>query len=270
MQNKYKKYIEKYKELSEQNLPTKEIVKVIGKMVAEDWFSNKMVNHTREYQKKYGFNAQKGDIKFSTHNNEADAFKHTFMQAWLTVNYGEEFAKELGDMHENDGKDRAQPSGEENMDLWNNNQGREIGKDLWRNFSYKNGYSFGTIPYFKFNDIIAEKVIQRMNEGKLITHPDDPRRYVQKNKNETTTGQAAPISNSNVHSTSSLASAPVKSEPKKEQPQNFSDIIRQAYKEKRNKNNHILNRIFRTHASSTDSGQGHWVTMNGTHVFIED
>ena len=268
MQDRYKKYIEKYKELSAKNLPTKEIVKVIGKVLAEDWFSDKMVNHTRKYQKKYGFDSKEDEKSFSTHNNEADAFKHTFMQAWLTVNYGEEFAKELGDMHEKDGKDNNQPSGEENMDLWNNNQGREIGKELWTNFSYKNGYTFGTMPYFKFNDIIAEKVYQRMKAGKLITHPSDPRRYVPRKNNGTTTGQAAPIS-------SSINSNPV-TQPKqqtqsaKTNSQNFSDIIRQKYKSQQAENNKKFNRIFKSHNTSTPTGNGHWVTINGAHIFIED
>ena len=52
------------------------------------------------------------------------------MQAWLTVRGNENIANKLGNMHENDGKDRNQPSGGENIDLWNNNQGREIGLEV--------------------------------------------------------------------------------------------------------------------------------------------
>ena len=85
MSNTYKQYLEKYKELSLQNLPKKEFVKQLEKAFAEIWFSNKMVKHTKEYQKKYGFDSKEGDFTFSTHNNEADAFKHTFMQACLNV-----------------------------------------------------------------------------------------------------------------------------------------------------------------------------------------
>lgn len=50
-----------------------DINKEIKKRVS-DYF----VNKTYEAQKKYGF-----DIKNGTHNNEADAFKHTFMQWYL-------------------------------------------------------------------------------------------------------------------------------------------------------------------------------------------
>lgn len=158
-----KQKISDVKELTQEQLAQlKKTVAQEAKKRAETFFSNKMVNHTKHYQKKYGFDSKEGNFTFSTHNNEADAFKHTFMQAWLTVHLGEDEAKRLGDMHENDGKDRSQPSGEENMDLWNNNQGREIGKEVWSTFSYKNGYDFATIPYTKFNDIIAEKVHQRM------------------------------------------------------------------------------------------------------------
>ena len=264
MSNTYKQYLEKYKELSLQNLPKKEFVKQLAKAFAEIWFSNKMVKHTKEYQKKYGFDSKEDDKAFSTHNNEADAFKHTFMQAWLTVHLGEEEAKKLGDMHENDGNNNEQPSGEENMDLWNNNQGREIGKEVWTTFSHKNGYDFGTIPYIKFNDIIAGKVYQRMKAGKLITHPDDPRRYVPKSKSGTTTGQAAPISNSN--KPANVTQPSVKSENPKTTSQNFSDMIRQKYKAQQQENNKKFSKIFKT----STSGNGHWITMNGAHVFIED
>ena len=84
----------------------------------------------KKYRGEYAFDATENGKNFSTHNNEADAFKHTYMQAWLTVRGNENIANKLGNMHENDGKDRNQPSGGENIDLWNNNQGREIGLEV--------------------------------------------------------------------------------------------------------------------------------------------
>ena len=222
-----------------------------------------MINHTKEYQEKYGFDSRENDKAFSTHNNEADAFKHTFMQAWLTANLHEKVAKKLGDMHESDGKGRNQPTGEENMDLWNNNQGREIGlevQNLMQKYNVKN-----FTP--ETNDLIAEKVMQRMKAGKLITNPDDSRRYVPKNRNgNSTTGQAAPVSNT---AKSNPVNAPsIKSEPAKTTSQKISDAIRAQYNSKMEKNNQLLKKIFGSHSPQTGSGRGHWVTINGTHVFI--
>ena len=170
-----------------------------------------------------------------------------------TVKAHEKVASYLGNMHENDGNNNDQPSGEENMDLWNNNQGREIGLEVVEICN-----KFNINRYSKeANDIIAKKVMERMQAGKLITHPND-----------TTTGQAAPISNS-------IKSAPitqptVKSDKPKTSSQNFSDMIRQKYKNQQNKSNENFRQIFSQHSSSYNTENGHWVTMNGAHVFIED
>ena len=51
--------------------------------------------------------------------------------------------------------------------------------------------------------------------------------------------------------------------------QNFSDMIRQKYKSQQAENNKKFNKIFKSH-STQSTGNGHWVTMNGAHVFIED
>ena len=107
-----------------------------------------------------------------------------------------------------------------------------------------------------------------MKAGKLITHPNDPRRYVPKNKNGTTTGQAAPVSNS-VKSIP-ITQPTVKVEKPQTPSQKFSDEIRQKFKAKNNESNKRLNRILNFHNSNTNFENGHWVTMNGAHVFIED
>ena len=52
--------------------------------------------------------------------------------------------------------------------------------------------------------------------------------------------------------------------------QKFSDMIRQKYKNQLNKSNEKFSQIFSRHSSSYNTGKGHWVTMNGSHVFIED
>ena len=263
-----KQKISDMKDITQEQLAQlKKIAKQEAKKRAETFFSNKMVNHTKHYQKKYEFDMGKNNDL--TWNNEGDAFKHTYMQAFLTVFSSEEIAQKLGDMHENDGKDRNQPSGEENMDLWNNNQGRKIGLEVTNELFNEYGYN---INYFELyptiKNMIAKKVHQRMKAGKLITNPNDKRRYVPKNKSATTTGQDAPISSS--ISSDSVTQPKLQNQSSKTSSQNFSDIIRQKYKSQQSENNKKFNRIFKSHNTSTPTGSGHWVTINGAHIFIED
>ena len=63
----------------------------------ETLFSNRMIYDTIKYQKKYGFEIGKNN---STWNNEADAFKHAYMQAALAIRGTQYLAKKLGDGHE--------------------------------------------------------------------------------------------------------------------------------------------------------------------------
>ena len=94
-------------------------------------YGSYVFNETVKYQKQYGFKIGKGE--HATWNNEADAFKHTYMQAQLALWFGQTAAKIAGDIHEKQGnKDMGQPKGEENMDKWNNAQGREIAKEIIR------------------------------------------------------------------------------------------------------------------------------------------
>ena len=133
-------------------------------------FSNKMINETINYQQKYNFEIGKNN---STWNNEADAFKHTYMQALLTIRGNEKIAQKLGDSHEKSGNVKGQPSGENNMDLWNNCKGREIGNEIIKEY----GFQIKFYPNQKINDIIAEKVIEKIRKGELITNPNDSRIY---------------------------------------------------------------------------------------------
>ena len=133
-------------------------------------FKEDMFSKTLEYQNKYGFNIGSGE--HSTWNNEADAFKHTFMQARSTVIYGASISKIFADLHERNGnKYYSQSKGEENMDRWNNAVGREIGEEIKKEIKNKS-YSDEEIE-----DLIAKKVMERMRAGKLITHPSDKRKY---------------------------------------------------------------------------------------------
>ena len=233
-----------------------------AKKILQETFSSWMKKITKEYQKKYGFDM--GENNDVTWNNEGDAFRHVYMQAFLSIYMGENVAEKLGNEHETEGRVKNhQSSNEENMDLWNNNQGREIAKEINDELFRRYGYKVDVIAlYPTIRKMIAAKTYKRMKVGKLITHPSDPRRYVPKNKNGNTTGQAAPISN--------IVTPPKpRTELKKTKSQNFSDIIRQKYKIQQTESNKTFNKIFKSN-STQSAGDGHWVTMNGAHIFIED
>lgn len=140
-------------------------------------------------------------------------------------------AKTAGNIHELDGNLRkGQSKGEENMDLWNNNVGRQIGKEIREEMnSQRKLYTKDEI-----DDKIAEKVMQRMRNGDLITHLDDPRKY-------------------------------------KTPTEKFNDEIREKWRNLRqSKNSRIQNRTNnRKNSSASGTTKGKWVTINGNHVFIE-
>ena len=111
-------------------------------------YSSYIFDLTAKYQKIYGFKIGTGE--HATHNNEADAFKHAFMQAQLALWGGEYIAKMLGDFHEFQGNtSMGQSLGEYNMDNWNNEQGREIAKEIIHEYG-----AISTILSQKINDII--------------------------------------------------------------------------------------------------------------------
>lgn len=169
-------------------------------------YNNKIGNKTSYYQKKFGFKTspQQGHEYW---NNEADAFKHAFMSADLFFQFGELKSLIAGMYHEYQTPNN--PPREWNMDSWNNNQGREIAKEILKEY----GKNFLKLPKQKQDDIIATKVIYRMRNGQLITKPTDTRDYngiienilnkypkiikeLDKNfKINTSSGQAAPIEN---------------------------------------------------------------------------
>ena len=129
-------------------------------------YNDQVFNETIKYQKQYGFDIITG--KDATWNNEADAFKHTFMQAQLSLLVGDNAAKVAGNFHEWQGNIKNhQNKAEEQMDKWNNAQGREIAKEIWQEYGIKSKKAFD--PEIK--DIIARKVIERMQAGKLILDP---------------------------------------------------------------------------------------------------
>ncbi len=153
---------------------------------------NDYYNATIKYQKQYGFDMGKGE--HATWNNEADAFKHAYMQAHSRFFDGAIKSKAGAWLHERNGnKYLGQPSGEENMDLWNNAIGQEIGEEVAKELNgIRQNFSKEQIENW-----IAHKVMERLKAGKLITDPNDTRRYNKRQNNPT--GGAAPIQTPTQH-----------------------------------------------------------------------
>ena len=132
-------------------------------------FTKEMLKDTQKYQKQYGFNI---GVNNNAHNNEADAFRHAYMQSILALRYGTIIAKIVSNNHENQGNTNGQDPKEANMDMWNNHQGQEIYDEICKEYP-----NFKNLSEEHRKDIIARKVVQRMKSGKLITTPNDKRKY---------------------------------------------------------------------------------------------
>ena len=194
-------------------------------------------------------------------NDSVDAFRHAFMQAHLKYKYNDFVSKQIANLHERNGnKYFGQAKEEEYMDEWNNSQGREIADEVkkeLKNLGKK-------LSDDEIKDYIAFKIIQRMKSKKLITSLNEAK-IKMKNTNLSKTHLNHQSSKPNV------SSPPVLKPNKPKAPsQNFSDMIRQKYKNQQNKSNEKFRQNFPRHSSSNNTENGHWVTMNGAHVFIED
>ena len=132
-------------------------------------YNDLIYKKTKEYQKIYNFDIGTG--RHDTWNNEADAFKHAFMSADLSLKYTNIGSLILGNYHEIETNNN--PKNEKNMDKWNNAQGREIAKELVKEY----GNKLKNFSEQQKDDLIAKKVMQRMKSGKLITTPNDKRTY---------------------------------------------------------------------------------------------
>ena len=133
-------------------------------------YNDMIVEKTNFYQKKYNFEIN-SDPKHKFWNVEADAFKHAFLSADLALRSNNFLSWLIGNWHESETpKDRLN---EKNMDLWNNYQGREIAKEIKNEY----GKSLKNLHQSTIDDIIADKIMQRMRKGELITHPSDKRKF---------------------------------------------------------------------------------------------
>lgn len=219
-------------------MTNKKYDKYIDKINPAKIYSSHVYTKTKEYQKKYGFGIGTG--VHDTWNNEADAFKHAFGSADMALKSYIGMSKTIGDRHEQDGRDKmGQSDGEENMDKWNNQQGRQIAQKITKQI--KNPLVLKKLSYSgQLDDMIAEEVMKKMRQGDLITHPDDKRKYKETPKKD-----------------------------KKTISQKFDAMLRADYNRQKNAK---LEKIFgkpKTNKSSS-TGNGRWVTINGAHVFIEN
>lgn len=144
------------------------IMKNYIKNISRKTFNKIVLNATEKAQKKYGFKMGTGE--HATWNNEADAFKHAYMQWFLGFYFNDAKARELGDMHENETP--YAPFGERNMDLWNNAIGREIALEM-----RKCHVSATRLSEENISDIASEIIYKKMRQGELITNPSDKRSF---------------------------------------------------------------------------------------------
>ena len=211
-----------------------------------EYVNKRTLEVTDRFQKHY--NLETRDKKGNEYwNNECDAFKHAYMQAYMTTIYGDFVANMAGLSHELEGKISHQPKNEEKMDLHNNKIGREIGKSVKKDY----GDSWKTLSETQKDNIIGVRIIERMQNGELITHPSGTRLYK---------GKTVDATKVKSYKGDDLSKMVGKSNSEK-----FSDKIRENYKNKQS--NYIIN--FKSCNSIQSTGNGHWVTINGNHVFIE-
>lgn len=210
-----------------------------------EYINKRTLEVTGRFQKHY--NLEIRDKKGNEYwNNECDAFKHAYMQAYMTTIYGEFIAKKAGDYHEYEGRENNQDICEEYMDKHNNKIGREIGDKVKKEY----GDSWKTLSEEQKDNIIGVRIIERMQNGELITNPNGSQVYKGK------TVDSAKVKGYKGGDLSKMV--------EKSYSEKFSDKIRDNYK---NKKNYVINSKSSNNTQIT--GNEHWVTINGKHVLIE-
>ena len=243
--------------------------------IIERNFTREMVNDTLKYQKIYRFQIGPNNLAV---DNEFDAFRHAYMQAYLSLNYGGNVvAKLLGDRHEQSGQQaNGQYTQSSNMDMWNNQQGRNIANEIRREYP-----NFNKLSELQRKDIIAQKVVQKMKSGELITNLEDKRKFEKQElklpytptrsiggiqSNGLPTGFATPVGH--IYTREDLRNM-----SKEEFVQNEKAIMKQL-KERGIPTRDELEKQKSSSRdrsnSDSDSDGGHWVTINGNHVLMKD
>jgi len=132
----------------------------------EKEYNPRAVKAALNYAKKYRLDS--GDN--STYNNEADAFKHTFASALVSLEEGRTINFFGGWYHELTNTDND--FGELKMDTNNNKIGRDIANEIRNEY----GSNWSKYSQQKKEDIIAEKVYRNMQQGKIILDPSGRRK----------------------------------------------------------------------------------------------
>ena len=157
------------------------------------------VNAALRYSKKYGFDS--GDNK--TYNNEADAFKHTFASALVSMEEGQNIAFYGGWYHEMSNK--ANNFGELHMDTNNNKVGRNIANELIKDYAGR----WDSLSQKEKEDIIAERVWRHMKAGDVILSPDGRRKLRGENRGVKVEGKTKKSGSNVSDKTSCVGSYPV-------------------------------------------------------------
>lgn len=163
-------------------------------------FNAEIDRKTKHYQKIYGFDIS-SDPNHPTWNNEADAFKHAFMQAVLSRRYNDFISNSAGLFHEYQNLKSKNPKDETNMDIWNNNVGRDIANEVKDELKLLKG----PISENQIEDMYAKKIMERMKAGDLITTPKDERakpipKKLQEYFKNSHTGYAVPFTREQINS----------------------------------------------------------------------
>ncbi len=132
-------------------------------MIDED-----LIEKALYYQKKFGFKLTPGTKGY---NDATDAFRHAFMQAYLSQKYTKPLAYLIGTEHElpyhkPKNMSNEQWISERNMDLHNNAIGRKVFSEVYSNLDKVKG-----ITQKGIEDWMAYKIYERMKNGELITKP---------------------------------------------------------------------------------------------------
>lgn len=275
--DEFKKNIEEPKNnienLKKQYTTFAEMIKFKSK---QEEFNDRMVKATRKYQQIYNFEIsnKKGHEYW---NNEADAFKHTFGSALMVFEMGNLGSFAGGVYHEL--KTNRNPKGEWNMDSWNNNQGREIAKEIKKEYGELN---FIKLPKEKQEDIIAHKVMVRMKNGDLITSPNNnDKKYfnIPENLIFDWKTNIEKRTDNNENNKANKNSSNWSIENHKAFLEGFdSGILGSGEKQKNNnKKDDSSNNSKKAHwtdkfnIGNPETDKGHWVTLdNGKHIFIKD
>lgn len=124
-----------------------------------------IIKKAQEYQKRLKFENEGGGW-----NDTTDGFRHVWGAAYLALKYGDLASHAATSIHEAL-ESSYQPKEEQKMDEWNNELGREIAKDLKK--EYKDIEKSFQWP--QIEDLIAMKTYEKIQESKVISSPSDER-----------------------------------------------------------------------------------------------